>query len=99
MVDIRCQQQLMNTFASGSTYKHEKVQTLLLHWVTTHRPPMPIIGNPELLDIVHMLNPLAVLPSQNTVTKDIKTIFLMTKAKLRVSLKVRVIFLSFDIAL
>jgi hypothetical protein len=89
----------MNTFASGSTYKRKKMQTLLLRWVTTRRRPMSIVGDPELLNIVHMLNPLAMLPSRNTVTKDIKTIFLMTKAKLRVGLKVRVIFLSFDIAL
>ena len=61
--------------------------------------PMSIIGDPKLLDIVHMLNPLAVLPLRNTVTKDIKTIFSMTKAKLRVGLKVCIIFLSFDIVL
>ena len=99
MVDIQGQQQLMNTFTSGSTYKCKKMRTLLLRWVTTRRRPMSIVGNPKLLNIVHMLNPLAMLPLQNTVTKDIKTIFLMTKAQLRVSLKVRVIFLSFDIAL
>jgi hypothetical protein len=98
-VDIQGQQQLMNTFTSGSTYKREKMQTLLLHWVMMHCRPMSIIGDPELLDIVHMLNPLAMLPLWNTVTEDIKIIFLMTKAKLRVGLKVHVIFLSFDIVL
>jgi hypothetical protein len=89
----------MNTFASGSTYKCEKLRTLLVCWVTMRRRPMSIVRDPKLLDIVNMLNPLAVLPSQNTITNNIKIIFSMTKAKLRDSLKVRVIILSLDIAL
>jgi hypothetical protein len=63
------------------------------------RQPMSIVHDPKLLDIVNMLNPLAMLPSQNTITNNIKIIFSMTKAKLRDSLKVRVIILSLDIAL
>lgn len=84
----------MNTFASGSTYKHEKLRTVVVCWVAGRRRLMAIIGDPEFLNIVKMLNPRAELPSQNTITRDIKTIYLMTRVSLRGSLKVHIRILS-----
>jgi hypothetical protein len=58
----------MNAFASGSMYKHEKLQTLIVCWVAGCRQPMAIVSDPEFSGIVKMLNPRAVLPSWNTIT-------------------------------
>jgi hypothetical protein len=59
------------------------MRTLLLRWVTSCRWPMFIVGDPEFLDIIQMLNPQAVTPSRNTVTQDIKTMYSMTKTNLK----------------
>jgi len=49
---------------------------------------MAIVSDTNFLDIIRMLNPQAVVPSRNTVTSDIKTMFAMTKANLRDILRV-----------
>ncbi|KAH9172048.1 hypothetical protein EDB89DRAFT_2070200 [Lactarius sanguifluus] len=76
------QQQLLANFASGSTYRRERLRTLILRWVTGCHRPMAIVGDTNFLNIIKMLNPQAVVPSRNTVTSDIKTMFSMTKANL-----------------
>jgi hypothetical protein len=54
---------------------------------------MAIVSNPEFSNIVKMLNPRAVLPSWNTITHDIKTIYSMTSLNLADRLKVHITFL------
>lgn len=90
--DIRPQQQLMSTFASGSTYTCKRMCTLLLRWVTSRHWPMFIVGDPEFLDIIKMLNPQAVTPSRNTDTQDIKTMYSMTKANMKNMLQASIQF-------
>src|SRR6266702_3831832 len=81
-------QQLMNAFASGSMYKCERLCTLAVCWVTSCRRPMSIVSDPEFLDIIKMLNPQAEVPSRNNVTQDIKTMYSMAKANLKIILRV-----------
>jgi len=49
---------------------------------------MSIVSDPEFLDIIKMLNPQAEVPSRNTVTQDIKTMYSMAKANLKIILRV-----------
>lgn len=60
----------MNTFTSGLTYKHKKLWTLIVHWVTGCHQLMAIVGDSEFLNLVKMLNPRVVLPSWNTIVAD-----------------------------
>jgi hypothetical protein len=78
----------MNAFASGSTYKHERLRTLIVRWVTGCRRPISVVVDPDFLDIVKMLNPHALIPSRNTVTRDIKIMYSLAKVKLKDVLQV-----------
>jgi hypothetical protein len=53
---------------------------------------MFIVGDPEFLDIIKMLNPQAVTPSRNTDTQDIKTMYSMTKANMKNMLQASIQF-------
>ncbi|KAH9006666.1 hypothetical protein EDB84DRAFT_1573015 [Lactarius hengduanensis] len=77
--DVRSQQ-LMSGFSSGS---NEKLRTLALCWVASCHRLMSIVGDSEFPAIVKLLNPQAVVPSQNTVTQDIKIMYSLAKVNLK----------------
>ena len=86
--NIQLQQDMMNSFASGSTYRREKLWTFIVRWVTGCRQPMSIVGDSNFRGLIKMLNPQAIVPSQNTVTQDIKTMYSLTKVNLATILQV-----------
>jgi hypothetical protein len=88
----------MDAFSSGSTYTREKLRTLLVCWITGCHRPMSIVGDSEFLAIIKMLNPHADVPSRNTVTTDIKTMYSLTKVQLKGRLQVRIIILLLTVA-
>jgi hypothetical protein len=96
--DARPQQQMMDAFSSGSTYTREKLQTLLVRWIMGCCRPMSIVRDSEFLAIIKMLNLRAGIPSWNTVTTDIKTMYSLTKAQLKGRLQVHIIILLLTVA-
>jgi hypothetical protein len=69
-------------------YRHERLHTLILRWVTGCRRLMSIVGDPEFVEMINALNPQAVIPSRNTVTRDIKLMYSLAKASLKDLLQV-----------
>ncbi|KAJ7030910.1 hypothetical protein C8F04DRAFT_897814, partial [Mycena alexandri] len=77
--DLRPQQGLMRSFASGSTYKREKLRTLTALWVTHRRRPFRIVQDPEFREIIHLLNPLAHSHSATTQARDIQHLYKLSQ--------------------
>ncbi|KAJ7716707.1 hypothetical protein B0H16DRAFT_1208134, partial [Mycena metata] len=73
--DLRPQQGLMRSFASGSTYKREKLRILTTLWVTRRRHPFRIVQDPEFQEIIRLLNPLAHTHSARTQARDIRCLY------------------------
>jgi hypothetical protein len=86
--DLRPQQGLMWSFASGSTYKREKLRALTTLWVTWRRHPFQIAQDPKFHEIIHLLNPLAHTHSGMTQARNIKCLYKLSREKTRIFLAV-----------
>ena len=86
--NVQLQQDMMNSFASGSTYRHEKLWTFIVRWVMGCRWPMLIIGDSDFRGLIKMPNLQAIVLSRNTVTQDIETMYSLTKVNLATILQV-----------
>ncbi len=60
----------------------------LMFWVVRCHRPYAIIEDDELLEIFHMLNSKAKIPSARTLSRDIQEVFLLTKKNVSAMLKV-----------
>ncbi|KAJ7911759.1 hypothetical protein B0H13DRAFT_1614225, partial [Mycena leptocephala] len=84
--DLLSQQGMMHSFASGSTYKREKLRTLTTLWVTRRRRPFKIVEDPEFREIIHLLNPSAHTHSAVTQARDVKHLYKLSRNKTRIFL-------------
>ncbi|KAJ7755689.1 hypothetical protein DFH07DRAFT_743041, partial [Mycena maculata] len=82
--DLRPQQGLMRSFASGSTYKQEKLRTLTTLWITRRRRPFQIVQDPEFREIIHLLNPFAHTHSANTQAHDVQCLYKLSQQKTQI---------------
>lgn len=88
-VDIRPQQQMMQTFMNGSTYTRERTRTILAIWITRRRRPFKLVEDPEFITYSKMLNARVMIPSRASLTRDIKSLHRLTTTKIIQRLKVR----------
>lgn len=79
---------MMKGFTSGSTYKREKVRSLISIWVSRRRRPFSIVGDPEFVALCKMLNGRAEIPCGVTVSTDVKMLYQLTRVKVQQRLKV-----------
>ncbi|KAJ7823332.1 hypothetical protein B0H14DRAFT_2370221, partial [Mycena olivaceomarginata] len=82
--DLLSQQGMMCSFASGSTYKREKLRTLTTLWVARRRRPFKIVEDPEFREIIHLLNPSAHKHSAGTQARDVRRLYKLSRNKTRV---------------
>jgi hypothetical protein len=85
----------IKAFAQGSTYHPAKHQMQIALWVARHHHPFSIVQDEELLDIFHDLNSQCVTPSRVTVSRDVKEIFKLSRAKVAAILQVRIVSMLF----
>ena len=76
------------SFAHGSTYSYPKFRVKLALWVARHHRPFSIVEDEELIDIFMDLNNKVEVPSPKTVSRDVKEIFQISRAKVAEILQV-----------
>ena len=76
------------TFAHGSTYSYSKFRMKLALWVARHHWPFAIVEDKELINIFMDLNNKVEVPSQKTVSHDVKEIFNISCTKVAELLQV-----------
>ena len=69
----------INMFAHGSTYTKPRFRYLLAKWIFRNHRPFAIIQDKELLQILRMLYAKVEVPSPNTVSRDVREIFALTR--------------------
>ncbi|GLB40085.1 putative protein dimerization activity [Lyophyllum shimeji] len=75
-------------YVHGSSYTPEKLCMKLALWVSRRSRPFTIIADPELLDIFKDLNANVVVPSPQTVSRDVKEIYMLSREQVIEVLKV-----------
>ena len=78
----------MASFAHGSTYSAPKLQMKLALWAVCHHRPFAIVTDPEFIEILTDLNNKVIVPSPNTLSRDVKEIFNMSRLKVASILQV-----------
>jgi hypothetical protein len=82
----------MQAYSQGSQYTPAQHRMKLALWVARRNRPFAIVEDPELLDIFSDLNSRCVTPGRRTVSRDIKEIFTLSRAKVAAILQVRLAF-------
>ena len=70
-------------FARGSTYSKELLRVYVGLWMATSYRPFTIVKDPYFIKIIEMFNPKADLPSDTTISRDIKDFFEIGQANLK----------------
>ncbi|KIJ32029.1 hypothetical protein M422DRAFT_783654 [Sphaerobolus stellatus SS14] len=73
----------MIDYVSEHQYSDAQFQFLFRLWVSHHYQPFSIVSDSEFIEIVQMLYAAVKVPSQRTVTHDVKEIFTMTREKVK----------------
>ena len=76
------------SFAHGSTYSYPKFRVKLALWVARRHRPFSIVEDEELIDIFMDLNNKVEVPSRKTISRDVKEIFQISRAKVAEILQV-----------
>ena len=76
-------------FAHGSTYSYPKFRMKIALWVSWCHRPFAIIEDDELIDLFRDLYNKVEVPSQSTVSRDVKEIFQMSRVRVAQMLQVR----------
>lgn len=82
----------IEAYSHGSSYHPAKHRMKIALWIARHHRPFSVVQDEELLEIFHDLNSQCVTPSRVTVSRDVKDIFKLSRAKVAALLQV---FLSF----
>ncbi|THH18736.1 hypothetical protein EUX98_g8907 [Antrodiella citrinella] len=77
-------------FAHGSTYNKAHFRFLIALWIARRHRPHAIVSDPELLQLFRMLYAKVEVPSPSTVSRDIREIFLMSRANVAAQLQAHV---------
>ncbi|KIJ28003.1 hypothetical protein M422DRAFT_270772 [Sphaerobolus stellatus SS14] len=75
--------QTMIDYVSEHQYSDAQFQFLFGLWVSHHHQSFSIVSDSEFIEIVQMLYAAVKVPSQQTVTHDVKKIFTMTREKVK----------------
>ena len=78
----------MASFAHGSTYSAPKLRMKLALWAVRRHHPFAIVTDPEFIEILTDLNNKVIMPSPNTLSRDIGEIFSMSRLKVASILQV-----------
>jgi hypothetical protein len=81
--------QEITTFAHGSTYSAGEFRYLITLWVTQCHRPFKIIEDPPLQKIFRMLYAKVDIPSDTTISRDVKEAHAISKKNVIRVLKVR----------
>jgi hypothetical protein len=88
----------ITAFAQGSTYTAPKLRMKLALWVVRHHRSFAIVADADFIDILHDLDSRVIVPSPQTVSRDVQDIFKITRTHiikmLQVSLYHRLFFHS-----
>lgn len=79
----------VTAFAQGSTYSKETLRVYVALWVATSYRPFAIVDDPYFKRIITMFNPTAQLPSDTTVSRDVKDFLKIGQENLKQYLRVR----------
>ncbi|KAF9003823.1 hypothetical protein BDZ89DRAFT_898244, partial [Hymenopellis radicata] len=92
---VRCDQKAADTtqtslapFARGSTYTPGKLCMLMTKHITVNHRPFALYTDDPLAEIIHMFCPDALIPSDKTLSRDIKEVHLLSKVNVIARLKV-----------
>lgn len=69
----------MPMFAAGSTYSEIKLRFLIVKWCACNSRPMVIVKDEAYVEQLKMFNQGVVIPSDTTVSRDIKRVFDVAK--------------------
>jgi hypothetical protein len=75
-------------FAHGSTYSYPKFRMKIALWVSRRHRPFAIVEDNELIEIFMDLNNKVEVPSQSTVSRDVKEIFQISRVRVAQMLQV-----------
>lgn len=78
----------ISAFAYGSTYSPAKLRMKLALWVTRRHRPFSIVEDPELIEIFLDLNNKAIMPSRQTLARDVQDIFQISRKHISKTLQV-----------
>jgi hypothetical protein len=79
---------IMASFSHGSTYSAPKFRMKLALWTVRRHRPFAIVADPEFLEILTDLNNKVTVPSPNTLSRDVREIFSMSRLKVASILQV-----------
>ncbi|THH15466.1 hypothetical protein EUX98_g9461 [Antrodiella citrinella] len=71
--------QAINDFAHGSTYTKASFRFLLSLWIARRHRPFKIVHDAELIQLFRMLHSKVEIPSAQTVSRDIREIFSLSR--------------------
>ncbi|KAF9033951.1 hypothetical protein BDZ89DRAFT_897061, partial [Hymenopellis radicata] len=66
-------------FAQGSTYTPGKLRMLMAKHVAVNHRPFSLYTDSPLAEMIHMFRPDAVIPSDKTLSRDVKEIHALSK--------------------
>ena len=75
-------------FAHGSTYSKELLRVYVDLWTATSYRPFVIVDDPYFIKIIQMFNPKAELPSDSTISRDVKEFLQIGQDNLKAFIKV-----------
>lgn len=76
-------QSTVEQFARGSTYQKELLRVYIGLWTATSYRPFTIVKDPYFIKIVQMFNPKAEIPSDTTISRDVKEFHKIGKVNLK----------------
>lgn len=74
-------------FAHGSMYTKPRFRYLMAKWIFHNHRPFSIVQDEELLEMLRMLYAKVDIPSPNTISRDVREIFALTRKQVRVILQ------------
>lgn len=87
---ITASTQLITAFARGATYTKAKFRYTLAMWIARCHRPYRIVEDEEFIELLRMLLSTVGIPSANTLSNDVKEIFLMARKNVAKQLRVSV---------
>lgn len=76
-------------FAHGSTYTPERLRVLLDLWVATSSRPYSLVNDAGFQQILRMFHQNVAIPSESTISRDVKEIYSICRENLAAFIEVR----------
>lgn len=73
----------MPMFAAGSTYSEARLRYLIVKWCACNSRPMLIVKDEAYVEQLRMFNQGVAIPSDTTVSRDIRRVFGIAKAHVK----------------